>query len=106
MSKLTPTPVVDKNGKPTTVHKRNDDAGSFDSRLGITPTIAMNQAPAVGSHAQDNITPDASFKMELGALFAEEDIMTEYVSRSNPGKPGLGIDIYDAEGTKTEHAVI
>jgi len=36
MSNLQPTPIVDKNGKATTVHKRQDAAGG-NSRIASTP---------------------------------------------------------------------
>ena len=44
MSSLTPTPIIDKNGKQTTVHKKIDD-GANTSRMPVVPLDA-NKAEA------------------------------------------------------------
>jgi hypothetical protein len=41
MTNLRPTPIVDKNGKQTTVHKKADNAKP-DSRLNVAPTVAAS----------------------------------------------------------------
>jgi hypothetical protein len=68
MSNLQPTPIVDKNGRATTVHKRTDNGGASDARLSGAPS-----AGAVNSENKMGVMKDGGvYTLEGDAKFLQE----------------------------------
>lgn len=102
MSRLIPTPVVDKNGRQTTVHKRANAPVRGLGTIGVPRLVGSNNQPAGGSvHTiKPKGLPEKSDAVRIAKLFevvTTKDEIESFRSRGSRSSVALtDDDIYNA----------